>query len=103
MAKQTLKITGVDATNLGVYVGTFYALLGLSVGIVLAFATTFRAWFGDSYSFFEGLGFGMAVGFFSIILYPIIYFIIGWVQGWVFGIIFNAVTATMGGLKLETD
>ncbi len=104
MAKQNIKITGVDASSIGTYVGTFYSLIGLAVGIILAFSATFNSWLGtEGFNFFRGLGFGLAVGFFSVILYPIVYFIIGWVQGWIFGIIFNLVSSTMGGIKIETE
>ncbi len=104
MARQNVKIVSVDPVSIGAYVGTFYALLGAAVGIILAFGTTFKAWFGDAgYNFFEGLGFGLVVGLFGIVLYPVIYFVIGMVQGWIFGFIFNAVTGTMGGIKIETE
>ena len=103
MASQKVKIVAVNPVSLGTFVGMFYAVIGLAVGLILAFGSTFAIWFGDGgYSFFQGLGFGLAVGVFGIIIYPFIYFIIGWIQGALFGLIFNAATSYMGGLEIET-
>jgi len=103
MASKKMKITAVNPISLGTFVGAFYAIIGLVIGIVIAFGSTLAAWFGQAgISFLQGLGLGLAVGIFSIILIPIIYFIIGWIQGVVFGFIFNIVTSYMGGLEIET-
>lgn len=103
MAASKIKITAINPISLGMFVGIFYAVIGIAIGIILAFGSTFSAWFGQGgYSFFQGLGFGLAVGFLGIIVYPFIYFIIGWIQGAVFGFIFNIATSYMGGLEIET-
>ncbi len=103
MANQKMKIVAVNPVSLGMFVGAFYAVIGVAIGLVLAFGTTFVAWFGQGgYSFFQGLGFGLAVGLLGVIVYPFIYFIIGWIQGAIFGLIFNVATSYMGGLEIET-
>lgn len=103
MASQKIKITAINPMSLGTFVGMFYAVIGVAIGLVLAFSTTFVALFGQGgYSFFESLGFGLAVGFLGIVVYPFIYFIIGWIQGAIFGFIFNIATSYMGGLEIET-
>lgn len=103
MAKQSVKIVGVNAVSLGNYVGTFYALLGLAVGVILAFASSFSVWFGEEgFNFFEGLGLGLTVGILSIVVFPLIYFVIGWIQGAIFGVLFNIVTSYMGGIEIQT-
>ena len=104
MARQKIKVTAVNPVSLGNFVGMFYAVIGVAIGLILAFGSTFAAWFGSGgYSFFQALGFGLAVGFLGVIVYPFIYFIIGWVQGAVFGLIFNVATSYMGGLEIETS
>ena len=103
MATNKMKITAINPISLGTFVGTFYAIIGVFIGLIIAFGSTFAVWFGQaSISFLQGLGLGVAVGLFSVILIPIIYFIIGWVQGVVFGFIFNIATSYMGGLEIET-
>lgn len=103
MAKQSMKIVGVNAVSIGNYVGTFYALLGVVVGLILAFGSAFSVWLGEEgLNLFEGLGLGLTVGILSIVVFPFIYFVIGWIQGAVFGLLFNVVTHYMGGIEIET-
>lgn len=102
MAKQSMKIVGVNAVTIGNYVGTFYAVLGVAVGLILAFGSAFAVWFGpDGYNFIQGFGFGLTVGLLSVIVFPFIYFVIGWIQGAIFGVLFNIVTSYMGGIEIE--
>ena len=104
MARKKIKITAVNPVSLGTFVGTFYAIIGVAIGLVLAFSSTFVAWFGhEGLTFFQGLGFGLAVGVLGIIILPVIYFIIGWIQGAIFGFMFNIATSYMGGLEIETE
>lgn len=104
MAAKKMKITAVNPVSLGTFVGTFYAIIGLVIGLVIAFGSTFAVWFGQSsVTFLQGLGLGVAVGIFSVVLIPIVYFIIGWIQGAVFGFIFNVATSYMGGLEIEAE
>jgi hypothetical protein len=103
MAKQTLRIVSLNPVNIGNYVGTFYAILGVAVGLIVAFGSAFSVWLGEEgLNLFEGLGFGLTVGILSIVVFPFIYFVIGWIQGAVFGLLFNVVTHYMGGIEIET-
>lgn len=103
MAKQTVKIVGVNAVSIGNYVGTFYAVLGIAVGIILAFGSAFAVWLGEEgFNLIEGLGLGLTVGILSIVIFPFVYFVIGWIQGAIFGLLFNVVTHYMGGIEIQT-
>lgn len=102
MANQSMKITAINPISLATFVGVFYAVIGVAIGIVLAFGSAFSVWLGEAgLSFFQSLGFGLAVGFLGIVIFPLIYFIIGWIQGAIFGFIFNIATSYMGGLEIE--
>jgi len=103
LASQKLLITKINPTSLGNFVGTFYAVIGVAIGLILAFGSAISVWVGaQGWNFFQGLGFGLAVGILGVVIYPFIYFIIGWIQGAIFGLIFNVATSYMGGLEIET-
>jgi len=104
MASKNMKITKINPVSLGNFVGTFYAVIGVAIGLILAFGSAFSVWFGvEGWNLLRGLGFGLAVGILGVVILPFIYFIIGWIQGAVFGLIFNVATSYMGGLEVETE
>jgi hypothetical protein len=103
MAKaRKTKVTGVKASSIAMFEGTFGALIGLSVAILYSLAGTIELASSTS-SVLTGLVFGMAAGVVAIIVVPLVYFAIGYVVGYVHGFIFNAVAGASGGIELELE
>lgn len=80
-----------------------YALLGLIVGICMAFVSMMIGSLGSM----AGVGgpaakaFGFGFGFGSIIIFPILYGIIGGIAGAIGAAIYNLAAGWMGGLEVD--
>jgi hypothetical protein len=80
-----------------------YALLGLIVGICMAFVSMMIGSLGNM----AGVGgpaakaFGFGFGFGSIIIFPILYGIIGGIAGAIGAVIYNLAAGWMGGLEVD--
>ena len=103
MAKRSMKkVTGVRASSIAMFEGTFAALVGLAVAILYALSGTIEL-AQSTNSVLSGLVFGMAAGIVAVIVIPLVYFAIGWVIGYLHGFIFNYVVGASGGIDLEME
>lgn len=102
MAKGFKNITGVKASSIAMFEGTFAFALGLVIAILRSLETTVKI--ADSTnSVLTGLAFGITAGIVSIIVVPFIYFGIGWVVGYIHGWVFNLIVANSGGIGVKID
>ena len=95
-------ITGVRASTVALFEGTFAAALGLFVAILYALRVTVNL-SQETSSVLAGLSLGLAAGAISIIVLPMVYFAIGWLVGYLHGAVFNAIARTSGGIDIYTD
>jgi len=103
MAKNTYKkITSVKASSIAMFEGTFAAIVGLLVAVMLSLNSTVEI-AANTDSTLRGLSFGLATGIVSIIVVPFIYFGLGWIVGYLHGLVFNAVAQTSGGIELQIE
>lgn len=103
MSKQsTQRITGVKASSIAVFEGTFAAILGLGVAILFSLNTTVKL-ASETNSVLAGMAFGLTAGIVSITVLPLIYFSFGWVVGYLHGWVFNVVSSNSGGIVVDTE
>lgn len=103
MAKsRSLKVTGVKASTLAMFEGTFAGVIGLGVAILYSLNTTVKL-ANSTNSVLTGLAFGITAGIVSILVLPFIYFGIGWVVGYLHGFIFNVIVTSSGGIGLDVE
>ena len=100
--KSPLTITGVRASTIALFEGTFASAVGLVIAILYALRATVSL-SAQTGNVLAGLSFGLAAGIVSIILLPLIYFAFGWLIGYVHGWVFNAVLNASNGIVVYTD
>ena len=103
MAKSSKqRITGVKASSLAMYEGTFAAVLGLGVAIMYSLRNSVEI--ADSTnSVLAGLTFGLATGIVSILIVPLLYFAFGWIIGLLHGFVFNVISESSGGIVVRVS
>lgn len=101
MAK-TITVTGVKASTIALFEGTFALAVGLVVAIMYSLGSTIGV-AQSTNSVLLGLSFGLATGVISLIVVPIVYFAIGWLVGYVNGWLFNVVISASGGIDVHTE
>ena len=103
MAKSsTKKLTGLKASSVAMFEGTFAAIVGLGVAVLYSLAGTIELAKSTS-SVLTGMAFGLTAGVVAIVVVPLVYFALGWVVGYVHGFVFNVVAGTSGGIDLEFE
>ena len=95
MAKVQLKRIGVF--SLAKLQAILMAFVGLIIGI---FSTVLEAMLGMFLGF---PGFGMGLGFLSIVILPVIYAIFGFVSGAIGAFLYNLIAKWVGGIELEFE
>ena len=95
-------ITGVKASTVALFEGTFASAIGLFVAIVFSLRTTINL-SQETNSVLAGLSLGLLSGAVSIIVLPFVYFAIGWLVGYLHGIVFNAIVNASGGIAIYTS
>ena len=87
------------------------ALMGMFLGLIAGLVSSFMfAIIGgiSSISTIDGgaapnLGFGAALGYLSILVFPIIYAIVGFIGGIIFAAIYNLVAKWVGGIEVDLE
>ncbi len=100
MSEREVYLKGIKPTSVGLFVGTFGALVGLLVAIV-TFVNGTIFYTNTTNSLLAGLLLGIGIGGFALLVVPAFYFAVGWVVGWVEGLIINAVLRSSGGVSME--
>lgn len=99
---QRFVIHKVGIGSLGRLFGSWFAIIGLAVGIISALVSSI-AIVNQNYSFWETLGLTAVAAIGWAVLYPLMMFFIGWLQGAILALIFNVVVASSGGLSIHTE
>ncbi len=94
-------ITGVKASTVALFEGTFAAAIGLFVAIVFSLRATINL-SQETNSVLAGMSLGLLTGAVGIIVLPFVYFAIGWLVGYLHGMVFNAVVNASGGIAIYT-
>jgi hypothetical protein len=100
--EKSLKVTGVNASTVAAFEGTFASIIGLGVAILFSMQATVEL-ANSTQSVLRGFAFGLSAGIVSIIVLPLIYFGIGWIIGYIHGWIINIVLKNAGGVKFDIE
>lgn len=96
------RVVGVKSSTLGMFEGTFAAIIGLGVAIMYSLNTSVDI-AKETQSVLSGMAFGLAAGVVSIIVLPLVYFAFGYIIGYIHGFVFNVVAENSGGILLRLD
>lgn len=94
-------ITGVKASTIALFEGTFASAIGFFVAVLYSLRTTINLT-GETNSVLAGLSLGLITGAVGIFVLPFVYFAIGWLVGYIHGAVFNAVIGASGGIGIYT-
>ena len=100
---QRFVIHKVGVGSLGRLVGTWFAIVGLIVGLLSAVVSTVSVFANNSYSIIAGIGIGALIVIGWVIVYPVVMYFIGWIQGAILALVFNFVVSGAGGLSIELE
>lgn len=100
---QRYVIHKVGVGSLGRLIGTWFAILGLIVGVISAVVSTVSVFANNSYSVLAGIGIAALVVVGWVVLYPIVMFFLGWIQGAILALVFNFVVSGSGGLSVHLE
>lgn len=96
------QLVGVKPSTIALLQGTFAAVLGLGVAILLSLEGTVK-FTQETNSVLVGLSLGVATGVVSIVVLPLVYFGIGWIIGFINGWILNVILRLSGGVTYYTE
>ena len=98
-------LKSVGALSCGKVLGILCALLGLLIGLPIAFFSLIGAVAstGSPKSGSDGLIFGTLFGVGAVIFLPIFYGIIGFVGGLISALLYNLIARLVGGIELEVE
>lgn len=96
------QLVGVKPSTIALLQGTFAAVLGLGVAILLSLEGTVK-FTQETNSVLVGLSLGVATGIVSLVVLPLVYFGIGWVIGFINGWILNIILRISGGVTYYTE
>jgi ABC-type protease/lipase transport system fused ATPase/permease subunit len=100
---QRLVVHKVGVGSLGKLIGTWFAIIGVVVGIISAVVSTVSVFANNSYSFLAGLGIAVLLVVGWVLIYPVIMFLLGWLQGAILAVVFNVVVSGSGGLSVHVE
>ena len=100
---QRFVIHKVGVGSLGRLIGTYFAILGLIVGVISAVVSTVSVFANNSYGILAGIGIAALVVIGWVVVYPVVMFFLGWVQGAILALVFNFVIAGSGGLSVHLE
>ena len=100
---QRLVVHKVGVGSLGKLIGTWFAIIGVVVGVISSVVSTVSVFANNSYSFLAGLGIAVLLVAGWVLLYPIIMFLVGWLQGAILAVVFNVVVSGSGGLSVHVE
>lgn len=93
----------VGVASLGKLVGTWYAIVGLVVGVISAVAGTVGVIANNNYSILVDVLASIAIVIGSIVIIPVVLFLVGWLYGALMAVVFNVVIKNSGGLAIKTE
>lgn len=98
-------LKNIGVLSCGKVLGALYALLGLLIGLPIAFFSLIGAIVstGSPQSGSEGLIFGTLFGVGAVIFLPIFYGILGFVGGIISALLYNLIARLVGGIELEIE
>lgn len=100
---QRFVIHKVGVGSLGRLIGTWFAIVGLVVGLLSAVVSTVSVFANNSYSILAGIGIGALIVIGWVVVYPVVMYFIGWLQGAILALVFNFVVSGAGGLSVELE
>lgn len=95
----------IDVLSLAKFQTVLMALMGLLVGVFVAFfGFLFQAFAGRFVEGGEALpALGAGLGVAALFILPIVYAVIGFIAGLIGGALFNLVAAITGGIKVQLE
>ncbi len=93
-----MTIKRINAVSCAKIMGLLYAIIGLLVGCVAAFAALIGRFAANS---FGGANYFTAFGMGAIIFFPLLYGALGFVMTWIAAAIYNVLAGVVGGVQVE--